>query len=188
MKLTNAMLGGLLLAVAPLTAHAEGMSYSYIELDWAHTDVDNGPSGDGIHAEGSVGFANNFFVFANYATLDVDVVDIDTYIVGLGGHVGITESLDFVGRVGYTSLDLSLAGGGASTDGYHLAAGLRGRVADQFELEGDIIYRDLGNEGGEETAFSFGGRYHLTDAFALGVEYQFGEDADTLFAGVRFSF
>lgn len=189
MKFVNVMLAGLMLAFGPLVALADDMNYSYIELDWAHIEVDNGGGGDGVYLDGSVGFAERFFAFANYAKLDVGAADVDTYAVGLGGHVVMTGNMDFVGRVGYTELDLAVPGGSASADGFLVTAGLRGHMMDNtFEMEGDVIYRDLGNQGGEETAFSLGGRFMLTDAFALGVKYQFGEDADTLFAGVRFSF
>lgn len=188
MKFVSALLGGLLLAVSPLATLADDMNYSFVELDWINTDVDNGPSGDGFYLDGSVGFADHFFVFADYASQSVDVIDIDALSVGIGGHFGIAENLDLVGRVGYSELDLSAPGFSADADGYLVSAGLRGRVADQFEMEAHIIYRDLGNQGGDETAYSLGGRYHFSDMFAFGAEYQFGEDADTLFAGVRFSF
>lgn len=187
MKIMNAMVGTLLLAAAPLAAQAEGMSYSYLDLGYAETDLDGGPSGDGFGVRGSMGFAENFFVFADYLTQDFGPVDVDVYSVGLGARMGLTDTLDLVGRAGYLKADASAGGFSADDDGYLVAAGLRGRVADQFELEGNVIHRDLGS-GADDTAVAVGGRYFFTDNVALGAEYEHSDDGSTVFAGVRFSF
>ncbi|MEX1994697.1 MAG: outer membrane beta-barrel protein [Steroidobacteraceae bacterium] len=187
MKIVNAMVGSLLLAAVPLAAQAEDMSYSYIDLGYAETDVDGGPTGDGFGVRGSVGFAENFFVFADYLSQDFGFVDVDVYSVGLGAHLGIAENVDLVGRVGYLEADASASGLSGNVDGYLVAAGLRTRLADSFELEGNVIYRDLGS-GADDTAIAIGGRYFFTDGVAVGAEYEHGDDGSTIFAGVRFSF
>lgn len=187
MKIVNAMVASLLLAALPLAAQAEDMSYSFIDLGYVETDLDNGPTADGFGVRGSVGFAENFFVFGEYTNQDLQGVDIDQFAVGLGGHLGLTEQLDGVGRIGYVDGEASAGGFSVSVDGYLVSAGLRGQVTDDFELEGHVIYRDLGGDG-DETAFSIGGRYFLTDQLALGAEYEIGDDAKTLFIGGRFSF
>lgn len=185
MKLATAALGGLLLAVAPLATMAEGLSYSYAELDYVDLDIDDAPSGDGFALRGSVGFAGNWFAFADYADSSVDVFDIESIAVGLGGHFPINSSWDVVGRVGYTELDFSGPAFGASDDGYLLSAGLRGQLS-QFEMEGHVVYTDL-SDGGDETAFEVAGRYNFTEMFSAGIAYRMGDDANTFFAGVRLS-
>ncbi len=185
MKLASAVIGGLLLAVAPLATMAEGLSYSYVELDYLDLDIDDAPSGDGFAVRGSVGFANNWFAFADYADASVDVIDIENIMVGLGGHFPINSNWDVVGRVGYTEIDLSVPGADVSDDGYLVTAGLRGLLS-QFEMEGHVVYTDL-SDGGDETAFEIGGRYHFTEMFSAGLAYRMGDDANTLFAGVRLS-
>ncbi|HEX9707864.1 MAG TPA: hypothetical protein VGA24_09535 [Steroidobacteraceae bacterium] len=188
MKFVKAMVGGLLLVAAPLAALADDMSYSYIDLGYVETDLDNGPTADGFGVRGSVGFAENFFVFGEYTNQDLQGIDIDQFAVGLGGHLSLTEKLDGVGRVGYLDAEASAGGVSISVDGYLVSAGLRGKVTDDFELEGHVIHRDLGDDGGDETAFSIGGRYFFTDQLALGVEYEIGDDAKTFLIGGRFSF
>ena len=185
MNRTATLIGGLLLAVAPLAAMADGMNYSYVEADYVDLDVDNGPSGDGFGVRGSVGFANNWFAFADYVDASVDVIDIENIAVGLGGHFPINDTLDVVGRVGYTETDLSSGPFSASDDGYLLTAGVRGQMS-QFEMEGHVVYTDL-SDGGDETAFEFAGRWNFTDMFSAGVAYRIGDDANVLFAGVRLS-
>jgi hypothetical protein len=186
MKLAKAVLGSLVLAAVPLAAQAEGISYSYAELDYIDVNLDPGPSGDGFALRGSVGFGGNYFVFADLAQAEIDVVDVDNYAVGLGGHFNVAPSVDFVGRIGYTEVDLSAPGfGSASDDGYLLSAGLRGQM-ERFEMEGHVVYTDL-SDGGDETAVEVAGRYNFSEMFSAGIAYRFGDDADTLFAGVRLS-
>jgi len=189
MKLAKAMIGGLLLAATPLAAMAEDMSYSYVDLGYAQTDADvAGPSADGFGLRGSIGFAENWFAFADYAAESVQGIDIDTISVGIGGHYGLTESLDLVGRVGYFEFNVDFGGGlNGDDDGYLLDAGLRGRVGDAVELEGGLRYTDL-SELGDDTALFVGGRFHFNKTWALGADYSSGDDVSSIFAYVRASF
>ena len=66
MKIGTTVLGATMLALASLGASAaDNVSYSYIDLNYVNTDLERGPSGDGFGVRGSVGFAGNFFVFAD---------------------------------------------------------------------------------------------------------------------------
>ena len=186
MKLGKTMLGSLLLAALPLASQAEGMSYSYVEADYVDVDIDDAPSGDGFGVRGSVGFMDNWFAFADYVDASVDVVDIESISVGVGGHYPVASNLDAVGRIGYTEVDLSAPGfASVSDDGYLLSLGLRGQMS-QFEAEGHIVYTDL-SDGGDETAFEVAGRWNFTEMFSAGISYRIGDDANYLFAGVRLS-
>lgn len=188
MKIVNAMVGTLLLATAPIAAQAEDMSYSYVDAGYTEVDIDNGPTGDGFGLRGSVGFAENFFIFADYSSFDFDGgVDVDLYSVGLGGRIGIADDVDLVGRAGYVEADASAGGFSIDDDGYLVSAGVRAQVAEGFELEGNVIYTDFGGNA-DDTAVAVAARYFFTENFAVGTEYQLSDDADTLFAGVRFSF
>lgn len=195
MKIVKAVLGSVLLAVIPLAAQAEDMSYSYVELGYADADFENGPSGDGLSLRGSVGFGENFFAFGEYTALDFPGgVDLDQFAVGLGGRFGISDKMDLVGRAGYTELELSVPGlGSGDESGYLVSAGLRGQVTDAFELEGHVLYTDLGSDVGDSTAIVVGGRYFFTKQFAIGAEYRTGDDIagadlDVISAHVRFAF
>lgn len=195
MKIVNAMVGSLLLAALPVAAQAEDMSYSYVDLGYTEADLDSVADGDGFSVRGSIGFAEDFFAFAEYATFGFPAsVDLDQIAVGLGGRLGITENVDLVGRVGYTELDLTVPGlGSGDADGYLVSAGIRGRITEGFELEGHAVHTDLGSNVGDSTAFVVGGRYFFTENFAAGAEYRTGDDLggadlDVIYAGVRFAF
>jgi hypothetical protein len=187
MKCMKVVLGSLMLALAPLAALADEMSYSYVDLGYVETDLDGLPSADGFGIRGSVGFAENWFVFGEYTNQDLEGVDIDQFAVGLGGHYGLTDSMDLTGRFGYVDAEASAGGFSASVDGYLVSAGLRGAIGDSFELEGRVDYIDLGNAG-DDTSLAVGGRYFFTDAFAVGAEIASSDDADTYMVGIRWSF
>ncbi|MGH8250919.1 MAG: outer membrane beta-barrel protein [Steroidobacteraceae bacterium] len=188
MKIVNAMAGSLLLAALPLVAQAEDMSYSYVDLGYVETDIDNLPSADGFGLRGSVGFSENWFVFGEYTDQDLAGVDIDQFAVGLGGHYTLTEEMDLVGRVGYVDAEAAVGPFTASVDGFLVSAGLRGQIGDAFELEGRVDHTDLGDDGGDDTSIAIGGRYFFTDQFALGAEYSSSDDANAIFVGLRWSF
>lgn len=196
MTIVKAMVGGLALVAAPMLAQAaDDMSYSYIEAGYTEADLDNVADGDGFAVRGSVGFAENFFVFGEYATFGFPAsVDLDQISAGLGGHLDISDRVDLVGRVGYTELDLTVPGfGNGSVDGFLVSAGIRGQVTDSFELEAHAVHTDLGSDGGDSTGFVVGGRYFFMENLAAGVEYRTGDelggaDLDVIFVGVRYSF
>lgn len=189
MKFIKAMTANLLLAALPLASHAEEMSYSFVDLGYVETDIDGlGPTADGFALRGSIGFAEHYFAFAEYSSQSVSGVDLDQTTVGLGGHYGLSDKLDLVGRTGWFKAKASGFGVSFDDDGYLVSAGLRGKVGESVELEGSVIYTDLGGSGGDDTAVAVGGRYFFTRNFAVGAEYQKGSDASTILAGVRYSF
>ncbi|MDH4259389.1 MAG: porin [Gammaproteobacteria bacterium] len=189
MKILKAMTAGLMLAALPLASHAEDMSYSFVDLGYVETEIDGvGPSADGFALRGSVGFAENYFAFAEYSSQSVSGVDLDITTVGLGGHYGLADNIDLVGRAGWFKVKASTTGASADDDGYLLSAGLRGKVGESVELDGSVIYTDVGGSGGDDTAIAVGGRYFFTKNFAVGAEYQHGSDTSTVLVGVRYSF
>ncbi len=188
MKILKIVTAGLMLAL-PLASHADEMSYSYIDLGYVETDIDGvGPSADGFALRGSVAFADNYFAFAEYSSQSVSGIDLDITTVGLGGHYGLADNLDLVGRAGWFKAKASTTGASVDDDGYLLSAGLRGKVGESVELDGSVIYTDVGGNNGDDTSVAVGGRYFFTKNFAVGAEYQHGNDASTVMVGVRFAF
>lgn len=187
MKLANVMLGGLLLAASPLAALADGMSYSYVDLAYVETDIDNAPTADGFALRGSVGFAENWFAFGEYSDQSVSGVDLTQYAAGIGGHYALADNLDLFGRLGWAKFEIDAGFVDFDDDGYLVDLGLRGRVGDAVELEGGARHTDFGDSG-DDTALFLGGRFHFNATWALGAEFQSSDDADTLLAYVRASF
>ncbi len=186
MKFATAALGGLLLAVSPLAAMAEGLNYSYVELDYVDVNVDDGPSGDGLRR--CAARSGSPATGSHLPTTWTPKSTSSTSRTSPSASAAISRSTP-----AWTSSDASATrkptcprrAFSVSDDGYLLTAGLRGQVS-QFEAEGHIVYTDL-SDGGDETAFEFTGRYNFTEMFSAGVAYRMGDDADVLFAGVRLS-
>ena len=188
MKFAKVMLGCLMLAAAPLAAMAEDMSYNYVDLAYVDQDFEGvGPSADGFGLRGSIGFAENWLAFAEYSSTSAQGVDFEQIAVGFGGHYGLTEQLDLVGRLGYVEFNVDSPLGNFDDDGYLFDLGLRGQVTEGVELEGGARYTDL-SELGDDTALFIGGRFHFNKTWAVGAEYQSGDDLSNLLAYVRASF
>jgi hypothetical protein len=187
MKLLKAVVGGLMLAAVPLAALAEDMSYSYVDLAYVDTDIDGAPSADGFGLRGAVDFAENFFVFGEYSDQSGGGLDLTSYAVGFGGHYGVAENVDVVGRIGWAQVEVDSGPFNADDDAYLIDLGLRGRIGDAVELEGGARYTDF-SDGGDSTGLFVGGRFHFNETWALGAEYQDGDDSSTILAYVRASF
>jgi hypothetical protein len=180
-------------AFVPFLAQAEGLSYSYLDVAYVNTDIDNfNEDVDGFALRGSYELTDNVFVFAGYADQGTTVagfdIDVQTLNLGLGYAWPLGKALDVYGKLGYVSAEADAQGfGEADDDGYSLAVGLRGRAVEQLELEGAVSYVDL-SDGGDDTTLDLGARWFFTPQFAAGVEGSFGDDANTYGLGVRWNF
>jgi len=103
-----------------------------------------------------------------------------------------SDSADLYGKLGYTSaeVDVSVPGFGSASaddDGFLLGMGVRGRVAQQFELEGAVNYFDY-SESGSDTSLGAAARWFFTDQFSAFAEGEFGDDVSTYGIGMRWNF
>ena len=187
-----------LLALSPVAAtQAEGISYTYADLGYVVTDVDGvSRDFDGFVLRGSIEVANDWFVYGRYLdqTLSFRGVDIDLqqFSVGAGYAWSFAPNMDLYGKVGYTQAELDTSGQGFGgldfdDDGYELGVGLRARPTEPLELEGAITYVDL-SDSGDDTSFGVAARWFFTENFAVGVEGDFADDANSYGIGVRWAF
>ncbi|HEX6573316.1 MAG TPA: porin family protein [Steroidobacteraceae bacterium] len=186
------------LAMCPLlAAQAEDISYTYVDLGYVTTDLDGvGKDLDGFVLRGSFEVADDWFLYARYLDQSVKFSGVDfdfqQYSVGGGYAWSFADNMDLYGRLGYTEAELEVSGGGfgqssVDDDGYELGVGIRARPVDALELEGAINYVDL-SDSGDDTSFGVAARWFITDVFALGVEGDFADDADTYGIGFRLHF
>ena len=190
MKLAKAMIGGLLLAAAPLAAMADDMSYSYVDLGYAQTDIDGvGPSADGFGLRGSIGFARELVRVRRATRPRASRASISTRSRSASAGTTASPKASTWSAASATSKSTStpVADSTPMTTATSLDAGLRGRVGDAVELEGGVHYTDL-SDGGDDTALFVGGRFHFNKTWALGAEYASGDDVSSIFAYVRASF
>jgi Outer membrane protein beta-barrel domain len=176
----------------PFVAQADDMSYSGIDVAYVNTDVDDfNEEVDGFALRGSLEITDQAFVFAGYTDQSTSVfgedLNLTGYNLGLGYAWPMSDSTDIFGKVAYEEVEVEFAGFSADDDGFSLGGGVRGRLAEQFELEGTLTYTDL-SESGDDTVVGACGRWYFTDAFALSGEIAKGSDATTYGVGARFEF
>jgi hypothetical protein len=179
-------------ALLPFLAQAEGLSYSYVEGAYINTDVDQfDEEVDGFALRGSFEVTDQVFLFAGYDTQSTSIfgtdLDLERFNLGGGYAWSIGPSADVYGKIGYVQYEADAGGFDVDDDGYMLGVGLRGRVAEQLELEGGLNYVDL-SDSGDDTSVVLGARWFFTDQLAGGVEGEFGDDFSTYGINVRWDF
>ncbi|MCW8194405.1 hypothetical protein F6455_06370 [Proteobacteria bacterium 005FR1] len=227
MKARSLLVAGL--AIVPLSSFAvEDLSYTYIEADYVDLDIDEyGDSGDflddfdngsGWALRGSYGFdnspfgfADSWFIFANWSETEADIdfvddtgvffpadTDVIRFDLGAGVAVPVNDMSQMVFKVAYSDLDIDdfNLGGTAdedfefdrlnddSSDGYFLEGAWRGQVTPQLELKAGLRYTDI-----EETdGFGFVGNaiWEFTEQVGGVVFADIGSDVGTYGIGIRF--
>jgi len=179
-------------AVLPVVAQADGLSYSYLEGAYINTDIDNFDRDvDGFALRGSFEVTDNVFLFGDYSDQSTSIFNTDYGLqqlkLGVGYAWPLDKNLDLYGKVGYVHAELDVPGRNPDDDGYLLAVGMRGRVLDALELEGSVNYIDL-NDSGDDTSLGLAARYFFMPQFAVGLEGDFGDNADTYGVNVRWNF
>jgi hypothetical protein len=179
---------GLLL---PLAGFATPLSYNYVELNYIAPGFDSGGfdlDGDGFQLNGSVSFADNFYFTARYADGSVDGSGLDLDFTRISAGVGydtkIAESTSVYGQVTYESIDVDVA----DDSGWGLEGGLRYALSPQLEINGGIIYQDVGDVIDGKVGGRIGGFYDFTPNFAVVAGYENIDDFDQWNLGLRWTF
>lgn len=184
------ILGGVMAALAAAApaanAASDTLGYTYVDAGYVGLDYDNA-DGDGWGLRASLALTDRLHLFGGYESGEIDPdgpflgdLDYTGYSAGIGLNLPVATRTDLVGRIGYVYAEIE----DFDDSGVGLYAGVRSRVADEFELEGGIDYVDL-DEAGDDTAFSLGGRWYFAEAFALGAGVTQGDDATTWSLSLR---
>jgi hypothetical protein len=201
----RALLGLALVAILPLSAqasddnsnssHASGVSYNYVEANYASTDW-LGANFDGFGVAGSLGFGDNWYGSLTYRQVrngDADVT-LDDSSINLGWHTAMSDKADFLAEVGYARAGADVGGfGSGSSDGYRAAVGIRGMMAPNFEGQVKAEWKKINDTGSSgEFGASVGATYHFGETWGLTASYEhsklIGENMNTWGLGVRASF
>lgn len=182
------------LVMAPLSAGAKGLSYSYAEFGYSNLDADSAEA-DGVTAKVSFAALDFLHVKAEYSRLFVDDiegvsnddVDIDRFVIGLGGNYSVTDNIDVLATASY--VDAQYTGDIKEKDeGYQVEAGVRAMVGKKLELNASAIHLDVADFS--DTGFGAGAVIKLKKKFALSANARhFDEDDQTeFFVGLRVNF
>ena len=166
-------------ALTPMAASADDVSWDLVELGWVTVSPDvtvGGGSVDGFGIGGSFGVSDYLHVVASWA----DVEDSTSYALGVGYHTEGDTSL--FAELSYINVDA----GSFSDDGYGLDFGARSRSAN-FEFDFGISFVDFSSSD-VDTSFFAGGAYYVNDNFAIGFDVAFSEDASGYGVFARYDF
>lgn len=148
-----------LLSIPMISTAAEGLNYTFIELEYLNLDVDEPnesnvldtdfDNGGGLGIDLSYGFTNRFFLYAAYSKTEADFSFIDnsnTFVpgrtdlllfnLGLGYAFPMSDRTDFVLSGGYADIDYNDFDFGATNDTD--ANDLRDDPSDGYTLDAKI--------------------------------------------------
>jgi len=178
------------LALLPLSARADGLSYNYWELAYVGADIDDfSEKLDGFGVAGSLEVTDQVFLYASWAQVDTGIaghnVSEEDYGAGVGYAWSLTDNFDLIGRVGYVGAKAEVEHfGSIDDDGFAVGVGARARFIDQLEVEGGLQYADF-SDFGSTTSFGLGAQWYFTPAVAVTLAGSFSDDATTYAVGVR---
>ncbi len=167
------------------------LSYSYFEVAAGQGDFD-GTDSDDVVLGGSYAVSDALFVFASHTNYSMDVapasLDFSILRVGLGIHTELSPNVDVYGSAAYADMevDLTIPGLGSATgseDGQAFAAGLRASASDQLELYAGVELIEIDNA--DDTIYSAGATFNLTEKVGVGLSYTSADDYDSTMIGLR---
>lgn len=194
-----AIFSGMAAAIAAGTqAHAQQpeISYDYLEAAASKGELlDEDFTGYGV--AGSFSITESVFMRGSYSngTSDdefrvgfmTDEIELSTFTFGLGYHLPISSSTDFVSNLSYISGEVDFGNADEDANGYIFDIGLRSMVMPNLELEGLVAYTD-GSDSDGDVSFEANAKFFVTPAFALILGYSDGDDTSGLAAGIRLNF
>ena len=185
-----------LTTIAALTsgvASADQPSFSYVEAGYTRVnldDIDVDP--DGYYIEGSIALGESGFLRASYSDLEDDILGLDVETEALSVGIGYRQELgsnsSWYVVADYLEGEVDVEGiGDADADGYQLATGVRGFVADSVEMGVEIGYADVDDADGFLGTINL--LYHFSESLALKAEAGLDEeDNSEVSLGLRFNF
>ena len=196
------LMAGLLSAVCAVTAHAEGLGYTYLDLDYFHLSPDTSSATPSHSAHGLVGsyaLPDNFVLSGSYthSSYDPDVLfpgipnqTENDYALGVGYRISLDEGVDLVPGITYVYNHLDFPGGTSSRirfisytadgKGYDLSLTPRFQVTPSLELNASVDHFSVRYEFTPPlTEYSIGNGasvgmvYSFTHGFSLGGDYHY---------------
>jgi opacity protein-like surface antigen len=185
-----ALIGSLALTLAPAAAFAD-MSYSNVELKYLNLSLSDSVvnvNGDGFALAGQYSLGDKMFLLGEWQEQSYDFgIDGHQYEIGAGFHHAINSTLDFVGTLSYLDSKVDVGPFNVSDNGFGLGAGVRTRLAKDFELDAALKYVDF-DKGGSDTGVSANGRWYFKKTMALSFGIDSTDNVDVWHLGFRAEF
>ncbi|GAA5071670.1 hypothetical protein GCM10025759_11030 [Lysobacter panacisoli] len=196
-----------LAAAAPFAAsasEANGIGYTYVQLDAVYEDYSN-PYMFGGALSGSYAFTDHFFMTGSYGRTTDDGHNWDLrhswWSLGAGYNTAIGDRVDWVTQASYVrdryrasyNDDLVSASESESYNGYTISTGAQIRVTDHLITNAHLGWEDhsedlyVGNDDGNFYG-EFGMLYRFNDTWGLHGSLKLSEGTETYMGGIRASF
>ncbi|MDJ0940346.1 MAG: outer membrane beta-barrel protein [Woeseiaceae bacterium] len=159
------------------------LDYSYLEGRYVDLDVGGG---DGFRFGGSYQLNGNWILLGSLTTLDFDF-DVDSFTIDVGGGyiIPFQKDWDFLATLRYVNTEVDTPFGDADDSGLGISFGIRGMIAPQFEVRGNVNHVTIGDD---DTFLDIAADYYFTPQFAAGLSVDIGGDADAFTIGGRWYF
>ena len=199
-----------LLAAAPFSASADGLSYTYVEGGWTQFQTDDDllddPKLDGGYVRGSFALAEQVHVFGawNYASKSYNYdyghakLELNQPELGIGYHMPFSERVDYTADIAWVRQQAEIT---VDSDIYNVrlrnkdhtnlvraTMGLRGKPSAMTEAWIKAGYMDGGNNFEGTWVGTLGGQVNFTRTWGLVGEVSGYRDVTQFSAGVRASF
>lgn len=186
----------------PLSAMAEGLSYSYLEGGYVSSKVDEVVAGqgdtdaDGYRGKLSVLINEGVYVLGGYTEIETDENALGaTYTTknitaGLGLRFGLLEATDLNIEGAWLNSKLErdgdLVDGEVEDDGYTVGIGVRHLFFPQLEAGLKVDYTDVFED--DDFSYTANALFHVIPMLSIGGSYTIADNSDTWTAGLRFNF
>ncbi len=184
-KKLAATLGLATVLLTPLTALADDISYTYVEVDYIRIDPDSGGSENGWDINGNLSLGDSWYLTGSYGSVDLGGPDFERFSAGLGWHTSISERTDFLVEGSYERAEIGIF----DENGYSAAIGLRSNINEHLELGAKVGYIDFGDDA-DGFAASVNALFKINQTWGVNLAYETDEDIDVdiLSVGVRARF
>lgn len=173
--------------------------YNYLDFnfDALEVDFDNYQlKADGYSIAFTKDYGDKFLLLAGFKRYLFDEHDLyrmrqDTYNIGVGLHMPLTEQYDVYGQILYSAAQSYVPSGSEHNQGLEAVLGWRTMSFTNFEVEASlryIGYEDPISLTGPELSVTGQARWYLSDLASLGVGASYGEFETSWFGNFRFSF
>ncbi len=173
--------------------------YNYLDFSFEELEVDISDQqlkADGYSIAFTRDYRDRFLLLAGFKRYLFDEHDMyrmrqDTYNIGIGRRIPLTERSDVYGQLLYSASESDLPSGIESDHGLEVVLGYRTLPFANFEVETSlryIGYADPISLTGPELSVTGQARWYLSDLVSFGVGANYGEYETSWFGNFRISF
>jgi len=173
--------------------------YNYLNFNFDALEIDFDDrqlKADGYSTAFTKDYGDRFLLLAGFKRYLFDEHDMyrmrqDTYNIGIGRRIPLTERSDVYGQILYSAAESELPSGIEGDHGLEVVLGYRTLPFTNFEVETSLRYIGYADPialTGSELSVTSQARWYLSDLVSFGVGANYGEYETSWFGNFRISF